>query len=278
MTETKNEKKNETKKIFVPLTNDILFKDTYGNPRNIRLLESFIESKYKYPKGYLKDKLEVQYEVTLKKDKYKNKNIRGDLIVIVDKKLILNIEVYNHFNIRALRKSYTYVMRIYSTQLDNGESYKKAKKVEQINITNKTSENLKDIDREYYFGPREYADVKMEIINLDKIDEYSYNESDEFIRHLKFIRAKSEEERRKIAKGDKIMSETEKWLDEYYTKLEEALIPYREHMNIEIAREEGEERMQQEIAKNMLKENTDINFISKVTKLSIKEIEDLNKN
>lgn len=278
MTETKNEKKNETKKIFVPLTNDILFKDTYGNPRNIRLLESFIESKYKYPKGYLKDKLEVQYEVTLKKDKYKNKNIRGDLIVIVDKKLILNIEVYNHFNIRALRKSYTYVMRIYSTQLDNGESYKKAKKVEQINITNKTSENLKDIDREYYFGPREYADVKMEIINLDKIDEYSYNESDEFIRHLKFIRAKSEEERRKIAKGDKIMSETEKWLDEYYTKLEETLIPYREHMNIEIAREEGEERMQQEIAKNMLKENTDINFISKVTKLSIKEIEDLNKN
>lgn len=274
MTETKK----ETKKIFVPLTNDILFKDTYGNPRNIRLLESFIESKYKYPKGYLKDKLEVQYEVPLKKDKYKNKNIRGDLIVIVDKKLILNIEVYNHFNIRALRKSYTYVMRIYSTQLDNGESYKKAKKVEQINITNKTSENLKDIDREYYFGPREYADVKMEIINLDKIDEYSYNESDEFIRHLKFIRAKSEEERRKIAKGDKIMSETEKWLDEYYTKLEEALIPYREHMNIEIAREEGEERMQQEIAKNMLKENTDINFISKVTKLSIKEIEDLNKN
>ena len=55
------------KEKFVPLTNDILFKDIFGNEKNIRFLEDLLECYFGYEKGYLKNKLHIHKETILDK-------------------------------------------------------------------------------------------------------------------------------------------------------------------------------------------------------------------
>lgn len=54
--------KNNEEKEFVMLTDDVLFKATFGYPKNISFLEDLLESYYGYEKGMLKGKLKVEYE------------------------------------------------------------------------------------------------------------------------------------------------------------------------------------------------------------------------
>lgn len=119
----------EAKESFDTLTNDLLFKETYGNPHNIRALEYLLESYFDYPKDFLKDKLAVNYESVLEKTRLNDKSIRSDLTIIVNNNLFVNLEMYSEFTKDSLKKSKTYIMRIYSTQLNRGENYNQIKKV-----------------------------------------------------------------------------------------------------------------------------------------------------
>ncbi len=46
-------------KLFIPLTNDLLFKETFGKVENIRYLEDLLECCFDYEQGSLKDKVKA---------------------------------------------------------------------------------------------------------------------------------------------------------------------------------------------------------------------------
>ncbi|MDE5539519.1 MAG: Rpn family recombination-promoting nuclease/putative transposase, partial [Bacilli bacterium] len=204
--------KEKTKIKFIPLTNDILFKDTYSRKENRKYLEDLLECYYGYPRGFLKDKLKVSHEVTLDKYKYHDKNIRSDLVIIVDDKIKLDIEMYSSFNDESKKKSKYYAMRIYSTQLKAGDAYNQIGKVTQINfVDNVKLEISEEIKSTVYIDD----DFEQDYVRLDVARKIDYTNS-RFIKYLRFLGSRSREERSKYALGDEIMTSLDKWL-EWYT-------------------------------------------------------------
>lgn len=263
---------------FVSLVDDLLFKEAFGIPCNHKFLEDLLECYYRFNKGYLKGKLEVQYESILPKSKYQDKEMRGDLIIKFDN-TILSIEMYKIFNKESLLKSRSYVMRIYSTQLDRSEEYSEINKVTQINFSDKFNiEISSDIKSTLYFGPKELSDdVSMDIVRLDKAREILYNQNDRFIKYLKFIGAKSYDEREIIAKGDEMLMELNYCLENYVKETDDFFRKYNteywnERIYTEDGRQKGANERNYEIAKEMLNDNLPINKISKYTNLSEEEI------
>ena len=125
------------------LTNDLLFKETFANKDNRRQLEFLLELLLDYPTGFLKDKLEVDYESPLDKMNVKDKSVRGDIVIRFDD-VTINLEAYRVFNESSIDKSLYYVMRIQSKKLMVGDDYYKLGKTVQINFVDHTTLQLKD--------------------------------------------------------------------------------------------------------------------------------------
>lgn len=261
---------------FISLTDGLLFKEAFGSLENRKFLEDLLESYYGFSPGYLKGKLEVEYEKLLPKSSYREKGMRGDLIVKFDD-TILNIEMYKIFNRESFYKSRSYVMRIYSSELKRGKKYYEVNKVTQIKFVDEVNiEISNDIKSTIYFGPEELSrDISMDIVRLDKAREIVYNDNDKFIKYLKFIGAKTKNERASIAKGDEILMEMDNWLD-FYTNDKETDEFFRtyntEYWNKRIYNEYGRHNRNLEIAKKMLQKGEDISYISEITELSCEEV------
>lgn len=278
---------------FDSLTNDLLFKEAYNNPQNRKALEHLLETYFNYPDGFLKNKLAVNYESVLEKTKLKDKSIRGDLIVIVDNNLFVNLEMYSTFTKNSLKKSKYYIMRIYSSQLNRGDNYNHIKKVTQINFVDNVKIKInEEVITEHYLLNKELSDdFELDIVRLDLINKKGYNLNNKFKRQLKFLSAKSFEERKLIAKGDEILMDLNAWLEEYksdeglreffdakrWAKIEGHAEGYDEgHIEgVEQGIEQGKIENRIEIAKKMLLETNDLNFISRTTDLSIEDIKKL---
>lgn len=261
---------------FIGLTDDLLFKEAFGSLENRRILEDLLESYYGLSSGYLKGKLEVEYEKLLPKANYSLKGMRGDLLVKFDD-IIVNIEMYKVFNKESFLKSRSYIMRIYSSELKRGKKYYEVSKVTQINFVDEVNIKISnDIKSTIYFGAEELSsDISMDIVRLDKAKELVYNEDDRFIKYLKFIGAKSKEERENIAKGDELLMEMDNWLD-FYTNDKETAEFFRtyntEYWNKRIYTEDGRQKRSIEIAEKMLVKGEDISYIAEITGLSCEEI------
>ena len=184
-----------TKKNFIPLSNDILFKDIFSNPINHQFLEDLLECHLGLKKGSLSHKLNVRQEETLNKFHYFDKNIRGDLLITTNN-LIINIEMHSFFNEIAYIKSEYYIMRIYSTELKKGMNYNQITKVTQINFINETNIQIsEEIKSSIVIG----KNAEMDFVRLDKARQLPYT-NNRYIKWLKFIGAKTKNERDKVAK------------------------------------------------------------------------------
>lgn len=97
---------------------------------------------------------------------------------------------------------------------------------------------------------------------------------------LRFIAAKSYEERVAIAEGDEMFVEFNEWIDNYVNDdiTKEALAKWNkeieENKHVKIAREQGMEQKAIEIAKRMLESNVTIQDIAKYTGLSEEDIKE----
>lgn len=259
---------------FNSLTNDLLFKEALGNPHNRIALEHFLEDYFNYPVGSLKNKLAVNYESHLDKTRFNDKAFRGDLIVIVDNNLFVNLEMYSTFTMDSLRKSKSYIMRIYSTQLNRGENYNQIKKVTQINFVDnvKIKINEEIITKHYFINKELSDDFEMDIVRLDLDDKKYYNLSDRFRKQLEFLGAKSYEERENIAKGDEILMNLNAWLEEY--RNDESLREFfdeKRWAKLE-GHNEGVEQSKTEIVKNLFKTNLTFEEIASSTNLTLEEV------
>ena len=240
---------------------DLIFKETFADKDNRRQLEKLLELVLEYPQGYLNNKLDVHYESPLKKENVHQKNVRGDIVVEFGDTTI-NIKAYTNFNMDSLDKSLYYVMRIQASKLDIGDGYHKLGKTIQINFVEQSRLNLgEELITNFYLTSEKNPDIKIltdkfcvKIVQIDKARELGYT-NNELERWLKFIAAKSSNERADIAKGDELLVELNEWIHKYVAddKMQEELnkwdLEIAENKGYEQGVEQGIEQRNVEIAK-----------------------------
>ena len=262
------------------LMHDLLFKETFADPHNRRQLEFFLEQILGYKTGYLHDKLDVSYESPIKKNKLKDKNIRGDIIIKFDD-VVLNLEAYTNFDNSSIDKSIYYIMKIHTSKLKIGDDYHELGKTIQINFVENAHLGLKEkLVYDFHIACDELPEIKLlkdsfyvKIVQIDKARELGYT-NNILDKWFKFIAANGSSEREIIAKGDVLLMELNEWINKYVADDET-----QEELNkwdIEIATnkgiEQGKKEEKMEIAKNLLNTNLSDEDIAKATDLSIEEI------
>ena len=120
-------------KEFIPLTNDLLFKEAMAHIDNREALIDFLKCTTNINEEVIRNNLVVKYESVVDKTKIKDKSFRGDINIRFSNYYI-NLEGYSKFDKNSLAKSTSYIMRIFSTQLDRGERYDNLDSMIQINI------------------------------------------------------------------------------------------------------------------------------------------------
>ena len=281
----------ETKE-FIWLTSDLVFKHIFSNKRIIK------DFYYSYLK-YINSDLTIS-NIRVTKQKYiQNNNIKLhdyylDIVIVLSDGELVNIEMYNNFGETECKKSLVYASSIYSRQLKKRDPYNNIKKVTSFNIMNgnyKLNNNdmlnkyelINIINHEKLFK----ESIEMLLIRLDILDKISYSKSEErFIRWCRLINAKTREEIMEIAKGDELMMSTVEMVDSFINDPEVISIFHDDSWKVVSAEQrgkdkgmvEGEKKGLLKTAKNMLKENCNPEFISRVTNLSIAEIKKLKVN
>ena len=276
------------------LLNDLLFKESLTNPHNRDFLIRLISLVSDFKEDYLKRQdLKVSYETILNKTKVNDKSFRSD-IIIKFANYTINLESYTSFGNMALEKSLSYVMRIFSTQLDKGQDYNLLESIIQINFVENNNTNIGNkLVNTYALAnvekPHNILSDKLVIkfINIDKAQEKTYTKDEkELLKVLKFMSAKNYEERKEVAKGDELLKDFNEWLNKYMYN--EETLEFYHGWDLAIAKDAGfnegktagftegktagEKASKIEIAKNLLKINTPIKDIVKVTGLSKKEV------
>ena len=262
------------------LMHDLLFKETFADPHNRRQLEFFLEQILGYKTGYLHDKLDVSYESPIKKNKLKDKSIRGDIVIKFDD-AVVNLEAFTNFNGSSIDKSIYYIMKIHTSKLKIGQDYHEIGKTIQINFVENAHLGLKEkLVYDFHIACDEMPEVKLledsfcvKIVQIDKARELGYT-NNILDKWFKFIAANGSSEREIIAKGDVLLMELNEWINKYVADDET-----QEELNkwdIEIATnkgiEQGKKEEKMEIAKNLLNTNLSDEDIAKATDLSIEEI------
>ena len=290
-------KQNETKG-KMQLTVDYAFKRVFGKNGNESILKDLLESILN---------IEIK-SITIQNPEIP-KNIKDGKVGVLDVRAELNgdeiteveMQVQDQHNID--KRSPTYLTKIYSDQLKEGEQYIEVKKVVVINILNfdyykrnsyhsvarmmfeESKENEK-VDLGYIVEDK-YAtkDLEMHFIELTKFRKKDPDMSNKLEQWLCLIC--DEEDKIKMAESkneeiEKAKKELEKLAmnPEDRELYELRLKAIRDEMNIRYSgyidgKAEGKNERNIEIAKNMLKENIDIELISKVTGLNPEEIEKL---
>ena len=273
------------------LMHDVVFKESFANEHNRRPLESLLENLLNLSKGSLRDKLTVAYESQIGKSNIDEKSSRTDIVIDYDD-VVVDLEAYTYLDDASVDKSTFYVMKL--SALVRGMEYEDLKVV-QYNFVDHVNMNIgPDIVNEFRLVHSKYpeiriADDKLNInyIRIDKVRELEYNEN-ELMKWLRFIAARSYEEREAIAEGDEMFMEFNEWIDNYVNDdvTKEALAKWNkeieENKNVKIAHEQGIqqgiEQRNVEIAKNMLKKGYPIDEIIEISGLSIEVINSLKEN
>ena len=291
------------------VTNDYIFKKIFAKKGNESILKDLLNSILQ-----IKIKsIEVIADANLERQLESNKLGILDLKAKVDEETIVNIEIQiiNRYNM--IERTLFYWSGLYYNVLQKGADYKEIKKVIAINILdyNEFDEGpyheIARLRREYLYKiltdkieihfiqipkfKKQRKDMKTKLDMwmdfISQIDEkevknamsknkeikkaqeeYEYLTGDEEERRIAFLREKAIRDENSIFDAGK---------DIGFKSGEEHGIKKGKKEGIEIGREQGIEQNKKEIANSMLKEKMPIETIMKVTKLSRKEIEKIEK-
>lgn len=277
------------------LTVDYAFKRVFGRNGNEAILKDFLESI-----------LDIEIKDIIIQNPEIPKNMRDSKIGILDVRAEINgreiieveMQVQNQYNID--KRSPTYITKLYSDQLKEGDSYIEVKKVAVINILNfnyykrnsyhsvarmkfEDSKENEKVDMGYIVEDK-YAteDLEMHFIELPKFREKNPDISSKLDQWLwlicgeeeKIKMAKKENEKIKEAKSelDKLeMSAEDRELYELRLKAIRDEINIRESGFMD-GEKEGKIQRSLEIAKTMLQKQMSIKLIEELTGLSQDEI------
>ena len=283
---------------MIPLKFDLMFKKVFGNNEDKMPL-----------KELLKCILDIEAkEITILNPEiigssYYDKRTIVDLIVELEDGTKIAVEMNTNVNKYLIDRNVFYMFKIMSKDMKKGNLYSKLNKHIQINIDCE-GYHKKPIMK-YKLIEEECSEVLTDKIEIIRVDlpfyvEKCYNlDASKLDYKDRFIGLIGIEDRNlasKIIKGDMKMEDIYKKVEDFSDD-EEILGAYdAEWHKIETERvvmldklekaeeeglkqgfEEGTFNEKNAIARNMLKENVDIEFISKVTGLNIDQIEKLGK-
>jgi len=275
-----------------PMT-DGIFKYIFGYKENIEYTEYLLECLFNERDDAFKERVKVLYAKTLDKSNYHNRGYETDVMVFIDETIMINLEAYIGFPEVSKKKSFAYMSNLFYSQFKEGDSLKTPKIFIQYNFVK--DEEVKSDEYRMMSINDEHVwlfDSDIFVYRVINVGEENKNISNKLKRLLKFLNSDNMEEARIRAKGDeKLMSLYEK-MSAYINgggldKLNEIYQRERHEYDIEVAREkalsegisqgisQGIQKTTTSIVKNMLNENADLNYISKITGLSKKEIEKL---
>ena len=275
------------------LMHDVVFKESFANEHNRRPLESLLENLLNLSKGSLHGKLTVAYESQIGKNKIDEKASRTDIVIDFDD-VVVDLEAYTYLDDASVDKSTFYVMKLSASRLVRGMKYEDLKVV-QYNFVDNVNVNIgPDIINQFHLVHSKYPEIRIaedklniNYIRIDKVRELGYNEN-ELMKWLRFIAARSYEERVAIAEGEEMFMEFNEWIDNYVNDdvTKEALAKWNkeieENKHVKIAREQGieigKEQNKKEIAKSMLRKGYSINEIAEISGLTMEAINDLKEN
>ena len=263
------------------------------------------ENRLKYSAKFLSYFIDLDYEVILKniylakneldKEKESSKGERCDYVAVIDN-TSLNIEVNNNSSLEILERNIEYAYRLYSKKIKRGEREYDYTQVIQFNLNNfsfKGNDKIIDI-----YGVKNDSDLTLSDkiifvqIYVPNLRKKWYNEGIESLNEAeKYILALVEMDIEKLKSlgGEELMEEYvkeaeevsfEEGVGESYDKewaLKDQAYRDGEEAGEKKGREEGILTEKQTIAKSMLEKNMDIDLISELTGLSIKEIKTLTK-
>ena len=281
------------KNVELQLTNDYIFKRLFSKKGNEDILKDLLEGILEIPI----EKVEVMQEVELERVDIKDKLGVLDIKAIINENTTVDIEMQIADEKNMIERTLYYWAGLYYTGLKRGQDYKLNNKVITINIlmynifkkekyhtiaTIKEDENNEKItDKlEIHFielpkflkskekGNRKLrqwldficnkrkGEIEMAVKENEKIakasQEWEYLRGDEAVKRMAFLR--------------------EKWERDWNSGMHSA-----EEAGIEKGMKKGMEKGIEEVARKMLQEEIDKTIISKVTNLSLDEIEKLRK-
>jgi len=271
---------------------DFIFKMIFGSEENKSILISLLNSILK-ERPYIKDvKLENNEISKIFKD---SKSSRLDILAVDDNGIKYDIEMQCRKTKDIPNRAVYYASKLFTKDLKENDDYNKSRVISiwifAENVTNRKSaisealmtfQKNKDDDYEILTD-----NIRIIYLELRKYLINSYNYNDKLTKWVDFLTNPIDLEKKTFEDED--IEKARKTLNYISTNDEERLIidkiiegrnDYYSAKNI--AREEGREEGREqglkeksiEIAKNMLKDNVDINIISKYSGLSV---EDINK-
>lgn len=275
---------------FIPLYTDLMIKKFLGTNEYIYLTTYLLETLLNLPKGSLDGSI-ITNSVKLDKETIKNKGFESDIVLKTPKGEIFDIEMQTIYNENAEIKNVMYISKIFSEELNIGETYDQVKPVTLINLV----KNLKihktdEIIKKYVLTNVNYPSDKMledyftiYIIDIDSKSKLSYNNNKEFDIIRRFIGSDTLEKMKNIINesngliSPKLLKEminfmNDKEVQDYNRK--EKLI----RSNLKTAKEEGLAEGKLEVAKMLLlNTETPLEQISLCTNISLEELQKLQK-
>ena len=216
-----------------------------------------------------------------------------DLLLHVADDTLINIEAYTNLTPENILKNNQYVYRIILKDQVNGEGYKKLNFVQLVFVQNKIQLFKDKLVNVFTTREQETNEVlpytpKLIYVSLANVEEIAYNEDKKWLYHaLKLLTSDSIEESRQLVGNSPIFSKVVNFMEDYSSEINNLIYVDRdiedakwEKIGREIAKNEGiiegqvvgEQKKQQEIIKNALQRNLDVETIADITKLSVDEV------
>lgn len=294
---------------FIPLTFDLMFKKVFGNEEDKRPIKYLLKCILDIEVADVEIlNQEIIGEV------FGDKTPTVDLIVKLNDGTKVGIEMNTNVNTQLLNRNLFYMFRIMGRDLKKGESYNKLNKHIQINFDCE-GYHRSPISRYRLIEDNDLEDVLTNILTIYRIDipyyvNKCYNEDVKKLNNkekfIGLIGIDDKEKTSEIVRGDNDMEDIYNKVEEFNgfediigaydgewhrqevmrtvmeEKIEKATKKATEQaieqgieQGIQQGMEKGSIQEKENIARNMLKEGIDINIISKVTGLTLEQINNL---
>ncbi|MBR3230162.1 MAG: Rpn family recombination-promoting nuclease/putative transposase [Bacilli bacterium] len=296
----------DKKNPMIPLSYDYLSKSIFQ--RDEKFLRLFLNSQLKAPLGInflnKKTKIRLASNEVPKEIKNEHQN-KVDILLYVNEKILINIEINTEYFKSIYGRNLIYFLKLTVSTFKSGDESKNIKEytVHQLNLNiNKgdkkyaskdiklfKEEELEDLIDEigdymihikniaYYYDLYYNKHIKLNVSQMWLLL-FSARSYTEIYRIANEIMSKEDasmfmEEMEKLNSDDFVLSQWEqRQLDQMVRDNE---LKYAREDAIKEGRKEGIKQNKAEIAKKMIEEKLDIKFISKITGLTEKEIENL---
>ena len=294
----------ENKKELLKVTNDYVFKRIFGQKGNEDITRGFLRAvtKVEY------NNIDLEDTPILERDLIENKMGILDVKVVANKENNIDIEMQVTKSEYIAERILWYWSKLYAGSIEKGEGYNSTKKAICILIADFKLEKLKEIEKyhtKWNIREEEYKNIiltdrlELHIIELEKLERRNNKskEEEELLNWCKFIKFPEKVEESIIMKNEEIKKAKEQLDKISQDKKERRLAELREKAikdemairdsgynegrkegieeGIKEGLKKGKKAEKKSIAQNMLEMKIDKEIISKVTGLTISEIDNM---